>query len=151
MPDNFVKIRGLAAALSAFGEAPDIVREEVTEATERAGDALTKQLATYPAPPPRSRYVRTGNLRRGWLNAKPIVRDGGGRFATGSSIVMVTYSNPVTYTPYVQGDTRQAWMHQGRWDTIGTVQERNEARVRGELETAVRRAALRITTEAGSG
>jgi hypothetical protein len=42
------------------------------------------------------------------------------RFSDG---VEGTIGNNVTYGPYVQSRDMQAWMHQGRWDTIEDIAE----------------------------
>ena len=59
----------------------------------------------YPPPPAGSRYIRTGNLGRGW----GVMRSGK---------TSVQFFNGTPYGPYVVGDSSgsgQAGIHAGRW------------------------------------
>lgn len=138
---DFVRIDGLEKVLAAFADAPEIIRDEAQTAVERALDPIRRDLADYPPPRPGQRYRRTGTLRRGWLSAKPRP------IASVSGAISARLVNSTPYTRYVQGDGTQAWMHAGRWQTVGDVTERHERRIEGEIEQAMRRAAHRMTTE----
>lgn len=72
---------------------------------------LKRELRTYPAPPPDSKYVRTFNLKRNWQYAvlSPTVAEVG---------------NAATYAGWVQG-VEQAGIHVGRWDRAVDVAERH--------------------------
>lgn len=106
------------------------------ETGERIFDSLIDDalddLRTYPAPPPNSRYIRTGRLRNSW--------DAGISATAGSFTIEIindaTDKRGVEYSKYVQGSLAQsrsaaakaqAWMHKGRWplavDTVNAFYE----------------------------
>lgn len=68
---------------------------------------LNAYMATYPPPPPASRYRRTGLLGRSWQMRVE---------NTGTQIVGVL-GNPTPYGPFVQAAAMQAEVHRGRWRT----------------------------------
>lgn len=137
-----LEVRGLDRWLAALSDAPAILREEVEEGAERGLEHLRRDGAHYPSPRPGQRYQRTYELRRGWLEARPRAR-----WSEGEGISL-SLDNPVPWAKWVQGTDTQAWMHKRRWWTVDEIMARNEAAVRGELETALQRAAHRITSEA---
>lgn len=143
-----LRIKNLDKWGRALDKSPEIVRDEVRDGAERGIDFLRREAAKYPPERPGQRYKRTYRLQKGWFSSTTRERDSGGRFATGDTMTMLTLSNPTPYGKWVQARSTQAWMHKGRWQTAEDVVEDNEARVRGELETAMQRAAARITTEA---
>ena len=76
-----------------------------------AADLLRAEMRKYPPPPPNSTYRRTGTLGKSW--AKNVHRSSDGWL----SII----GTRLKYAPYVQDETRQAEIHQGRWQTIQSV------------------------------
>jgi hypothetical protein len=60
-----------------------------------------------PAELPGQRYVRTHNLRDAWDRQGSVDGD----------LLIVDLVNPMSYGPWVYGDTDQAAIHQGRWPT----------------------------------
>jgi hypothetical protein len=105
------EIDAAAAALLGLAE-PRAIAPLVPTLDSIARD-IARVMAVYPPERPGSSYVRTGDLGRGWR-----VEDG--RYLEGGYVV--TASNAVEYAPWVQGDD-QAWMHVGRWDTIGDAEK----------------------------
>ena len=89
-------------------------------------DTLAPDAATYPPELPNQRYVRTGTLRRGWLEAEPTVS------ASGTDLLAVL-ENSTTYGDYVMGDA-QAAVHQGRWRTVDMLMDAHEAGVAQAIE-----------------
>ena len=84
---------------------------------------LKRELRTYPAPPPGSRYVRTHNLKRSWQYA--IV-----------SPERAEVSNTAIYAGYVQGEN-QAAVHQGRWSIFTEVGGRHFSEFIDKLTTKI--------------
>lgn len=90
------------------------------EVYKRLVDDVLDDLKTYPAPPPKSKYVRTGRLRDSWHIG--IVAVPGG--FTIEIYNDATDERGVEYPKYVKGSLAkarataakaQAWMHKGRW------------------------------------
>ena len=67
----------------------------------------THGLKHYPQPRPNQKYIRTFTLRNNWYIAE-----------ANSDWSRVKIGNTTPYSPYVVGDTQQAWMHAGRWRTV---------------------------------
>ena len=72
---------------------------------------LKRELRTYAAPPPGSKYKRTFNLKRNWQYAVLSPRE-------------AEIGNAADYAGYVQG-VEQAAIHQGRWPVAVTVAEKH--------------------------
>ena len=72
---------------------------------------MKRELRTYPAPPPGSRYVRTHNLKRNWQYAV-------------LSPTKAEMSNLAAYAGWVQG-VEQAEIHKDRWPIAVTVAEKH--------------------------
>lgn len=77
---------------------------------ERGAVGMVQALATYPAPPPSSTYVRTGTL--------------GQRWTIGRGDMLRRVGNNTVYAPPVQDRDSQARVHQGRWPTAQGVAEK---------------------------
>jgi len=86
-------------------------------------DLLMERVTRYPPPRPGSSYVRGGpgsqDLGHQWTT----------KVATGSDWIEGEIDNKVSYGPYVQDSELQAWMHQGRWDTIQGITEQETAHI----------------------
>jgi hypothetical protein len=131
-----VRVNGIEKVVRGFDHAPRIIEEEVDDAfTTVMGDIVT-DLADYPPERPGQRYVRTGDLGRGWTQTPQ-------RFAAQGAAIALRVTNPVPYAQYVQGQ-KQAWMHKGRWDTVQAVLDHNRSAIVKAGETAIAAAADRI-------
>jgi len=109
-----VDTRSLDAAVAALlGLAEPRAIAPLVPTLDSIARDIAGVMAVYPPQRPGSSYVRTGDLGRGWR-----VEDG--RYLEGGYVVAA--SNAVEYAPWVQGDD-QAWMHVGRWDTIGDAEK----------------------------
>jgi len=85
-------------------------------------------LKHYPKVPAGSTYVRTFNLRFGWVASK---------WGDGTSIRI---NNKVPYAPFVQGDGSQAWFHAvNGWKTVSQVLASNKAAINIAIQQAVNR------------
>lgn len=102
-----------AAAAALLGLADPRGLAPLTPTLDSIGKDIAGVMAVYPPERPNSTYVRTGDLGRGWRVEDGVYLEGG---------YVVTASNAVEYAPWVQGDD-QAWMHKGRWDTIGDAEK----------------------------
>ena len=97
------------------------------------GFELKNELQVYPPPPADSSYRRTGTLKRSWH----VRRQG----------TSATVGNPTEYAPYVQSESQQAWMHEGRWITdVGAVEKVEKS---GDIENIANRVIRRILRMAG--
>ncbi len=74
-------------------------------------------------------YKRTMSLSKGWTHH---VRNTGGGFVG-------EIGNIRPYVKFVQWGPDQAWIHQGRWDTVQEVVVRQTANVHALFELAIRR------------
>ena len=92
------------------------------------GQLLRAEMRKYPPPPPNSSYRRTGTLGKSW--AQKVTR-----LAGGWSAIVGTRLN---YAPYVQDETRQAEVHQGRWQTIQSVAADKKDEVFNFMRRAIR-------------
>ena len=68
---------------------------------------LKRELRTYPAPPPNSKYIRTYNLKQKWQYTVYSPRH-------------AEIGNMAEYAGWVQG-VDKATIHEGRWDTAAEV------------------------------
>lgn len=116
MGDN-VTIEGAAAVLKVFEELQHLERE-LREPTEMANELLINRVRLYPSPPSGSEYERTFTLRDSWQALVLLT----------SEALGIVRSDGVPYNEYVMGP-EQAWMHQGRWDTVQDIITDEEAAV----------------------
>lgn len=112
-----VKIRNNDKLVKKLSGLPYGVRGKACEAAAFAlmGNKghTAKGLQYYP--PRVSRYVRTYDLRFGWRAQK---------WGDGTKIKI---TNIVPYTPFVQGDSEQAWMHKGIWRKTSKIISDNQS------------------------
>lgn len=123
-----VTIPNLPNVQQAIARIPGKLGAALRSASAQARRLLVSELTAYPAPPPGSRYVRTGRLGRGWERSAPI--------AGGKGFQLV---NPVAYAGFVQGD-RQAHMHVGRWKAASQIAHELEEEVLALFEAAAEEA-----------
>jgi hypothetical protein len=120
-----VKIPQAGQLASVFGGFKEKLPNDLRKATAQARKLLVADLAEYPPAPAGSRYVRSGELGRGWERASPIV---------GTRFELV---NPTEYASLVQGD-RQAWMHVGRWRPASEIAQEHEGEIVELYDDAVK-------------
>jgi len=94
-------------------------------------DLIAADAAEYPPELPGQRYIRTGDLGRGWTNGQTLFPH---KDATQLEAVR---TNSVDYAPYVMGDTDQAAVHSGRWQTDQQIMDAWESRVAQLIEDAL--------------
>ena len=123
-----IQLRGIEEAMAKLGVAESI--EMLRPPMERSMLLLMADMAKYPRQRSGSRYRRTGTLGRRWT--KSVRADYGG--LTGA------VGNNTPYGPYVQSAERQAWMHQGVWQTDEAVAHRRQSEIVGDFERAIQRA-----------
>ncbi len=123
-----IQLRGIEEAMTQLGVAESI--DMLRPPMERSMLLLVADMAKYPAQRSGSRYRRTGTLGRRWT--KSVRADYGG--LTG------TVGNNTSYGPYVQSAERQAWMHQGIWQTDQSVAHRRQSEIVADFERAIQRA-----------
>lgn len=91
---------------SLYHRAPRVMDAEIRKLNDDIARIIITALKAYPHRP-NSRYQRTYRLRRGWHDAERITM----------SDWTLTFSNPVPYVKWVQGE-QQAWMHKPYWRTV---------------------------------
>lgn len=132
-----IEYKGLDEIIRGLDRLPSEVGPSVREELDPLWRDIAGQLADYPAPPPGSKYNRSGDLGAGWMSTKPeyIVR--------ASGAIDARFANHVSYADYVQGDD-QASVHQGRWVLAATVLTAFEQDITLAVEHGVYRAAQRV-------
>jgi hypothetical protein len=109
-----IQIQGVAPLIRKLGLAA--AARTLTAPMMRSVARLQRRLATYPSPPPGSKYKRTGNLGRSWTSATA-------RMTVSGGVLEGTIGNAArnprgrAYGPFVQGEKTQAAIHRGRWIT----------------------------------
>jgi hypothetical protein len=121
---------GIPQVTAQLEQLPQHVLAAAQDAMEEALQAMADTLADYPPELPHQRYVRTGTLHAGWTDAAPVFQVMG----TGLEGVL---KNTVEYAPYVEGDGTQADVHQGRWPTVGAVEQAQASAARATIAEAV--------------
>lgn len=116
-----IEVKGLDEAIARLGTVAKL--DGADDALKTWAYRIQGEMATYPAPPPTSTYVRTGTLGRAWTT-------------TGSRL-SYTVGNNTVYAPYVQDADRQAWMHVGRWQTAQEVVEKHTAEIVADVEAGI--------------
>lgn len=108
--------RALERLRNALNKQVAVDASAMIDEIERLLMDLAGHAAEYPPPPSGSGYVRTRTLGRLWHQARPQISAQG-------QILDARIGNATSYGPYVQDPDRQAWMHQGRWQTTDDVVE----------------------------
>lgn len=117
-----IDIVGLAELRGLLDRLEDVVNRMRTP-TEESLNLLKQRMQAYPAPPAGSKYVRTNNLKNSWQ--ENVIMDGRtfGRL-----------ESRISYGPYVQDADNQAGIHQGRWQTVQSVEEDERDNILGLYE-----------------
>jgi hypothetical protein len=97
---------------------------------ERAVIRLQRYMAKYPAPPPKSRYRRTGTLGRRWTTRVESTGDG----------VQGKVGNNTEYAPRVQSRKFQAKPFKGRWQTDADAIRDNRAAIVKDFNASIKEA-----------
>lgn len=123
-----IRTRNIENIVQKLNEVPHGARGAATESAAKVliGNERTG-LQHYPNARAGSLYKRTYTLRFGWKATE---------WGDGTSIRV---TNDVPYAPYVQGDTTQAWMHQGRWNTISDIIASNTTAMMKAIDEAINR------------
>lgn len=133
-----ITVDGLEQLVRGLEAAPRIIVEEMDDALSTILGDVTRDLASYPPPPPQSTYVRTGDLGRGWTEANERL------VARANGSVSLRLTNNVEYASLVQGPDQTA-VHQGTgWRTAEEVMASREPDILRTGLQAYARAADRI-------
>ena len=93
-------------------------------------DDIAQDAANYPPERPNQRYVRSGDLGRGWTESEPLM--------SGSvTSLLAVLTNSVSYGPVVQGAEDQAAVHAKRWRTTDQITAAWEDRAAQRIEQAL--------------
>lgn len=115
-----------------------LIQPILRQTSDAALLSLIPDMARYPAPPPNSRYTRTGTLGRTWTAAHPL-------FQVTENSFLGSIGNNTEYAPYVQKageeEPHQAWMHKGRWQTDDDVLKQHEADLNARWDEATEKIA----------
>ena len=119
-----------AVANNLRGAAASMPRQTTNTAYDWAQQHVMRQLSVkpYPAPRPKQRYRRTGDLGRGWR--------------AGVRGKAVYIENEMPYAGYVVGDgkgQRQAWMHRGRWFVMRSMVEQQRPQLNRMMNAMIER------------
>lgn len=129
-----IEIEGMEGIVDALRELPDLTGEVLRDASDAALYGMVTPLAAYPPELPNQRYVRTGQLGRGWRGRPEFRQQRGFEFRG-------TLSNPTPYVERVQDIGKQERIFKGRWQTIQEVLRREMPRIESQFEAAMERLA----------
>lgn len=118
---------------SMLNRIPERIEWAMRAAMNDSTSLLLRDMRDYPTQVPGTEYKRTDTLKGSWT-----------REITGSGLNITgrvgSNANEAPYNRYVQDDTLQARVHQGRWQTVQSVTKERENTVRGFFETRIRQA-----------
>lgn len=103
--DLEISIQGVDRLVAKFGRVQSI--KILEPPMWRAVYRLQRTMATYPPPPPKSKYRRTGTYGRKWT----VKVEGDNGSLTGKVGILLSYA------PWVGSALFQARIHRGRWAT----------------------------------
>jgi hypothetical protein len=95
-------------------------------------DAIAADAADYPPELPNQRYVRTGDLGRGWTDSAPLMRGD-------ATSLLAVLTNSVSYGPEVMSAEDQRAIFAGRWRTTDQITDAWEDRAAQAIEAALGR------------
>jgi hypothetical protein len=122
MADNFsIDLHELEEVGRRLGRAGKTISDELYTTMDKAMQYIHSKVPPYPAPPPMSRYTRTGSLGRSITTKVEMV---------GSHDVIGKIGSNIVYAPFVIGHEKQASVHKGRWYTLFDVVDKSMPRVR---------------------
>lgn len=123
-----VTVRGADELRARLQAAEKAIAPTFGAAMKDATALLRKEAQVYPEKLQCQKYVRTFRLRRGWKVRRAD--------HTGGEVANVD----VPYNIYVQGEGRQAGIHQGRWSTEKSIADTNAEKIIKMFEKAVSKA-----------
>src|SRR5262245_22951495 len=111
---------------------PPAVERAARTALVDGGELLLEDMQEYPPELPNQEYERTFDLRRSWSRGQVEQQS--------SSLVLRVTSDPdqAPYNRFVQSDAYQARIHQGRWQTLGSVCQRRQSDIQQMFADRVR-------------
>jgi hypothetical protein len=122
-------VKNVDAVVQVLGRVQlDSLQRDVGDAM----DLIAADAADYPPELPNQRYIRTGNLGRGWT-------DGNTLFQGGPTMLEAVRENSVEYAPDVMGAADQKAIFAGRWRTNEQLMDAWEARVAQMVEDGLDR------------
>lgn len=95
-------------------------------------DDIAADAADYPPELPNQRYVRTGDLGRGWTDSEPMMQGD-------ATSLLAVLTNSVSYGPEVQGVEDQKKIFAGRWRNTDQIATAWEDRAATRIEAAMGR------------
>lgn len=95
-------------------------------------DDIAADAAHYPPELPNQRYVRTGDLGRGWTDSTPL-------FQGDATSLLAVLTNSVSYGPEVMGVEDQRAIFAGRWRNTDQIVTAWEDRAAAQIEAALGR------------
>ena len=136
MIDITITISGVDTQVARMGNLEGIALDAAKDGMSQALIAMADVLADYPPELPNQKYVRTYTLYDGWIDTDPV-------FQAIPSGLAATLTNPTEYGPQVEGDATQEAIFQGRWPTVGQVQQAQAEAARDAVAAAVDEAVRR--------
>jgi len=93
-------------------------------------DDIATDAANYPPELPNQRYVRTGDLGRGWTDSTPMMQGD-------ANSLLAVLTNSVGYGPEVMSAADQRAIFAGRWRTTDKIMDAWEDRAAARIEAAL--------------
>lgn len=137
-----IDIPNHAPLLDALEHYEQIAEPIIQKAADAALLGLIPDLADYPAPPPGSKYRRTGTEGRLWALAQPEWQ----AIASGFE-ASIGNANPAG--PWVQSADDQAWMHKDRWSTDKEIVDKHAVDTERYFDAALQDVADAIEAKVG--
>jgi len=122
---QLVEIQHLPEVQAAIGKLGSEIQPLLRTVSGQARRILIDALSEYPAERPGQKYVRTGQLGRGWQRSSPIDQGRGFQLV-----------NAVAHAGFVQGD-QQGWAFRGRWRPASQIAHDHEEEIMALYESAV--------------
>lgn len=124
--DLQISIQGVDKLVAKLGQVQSLnyLRAPMYRAVYR----LQRTMATYPPPPPKSKYRRTGTYGRLWTTS--VDMDSGGLFGK--------VGIRLSYAPWVGSSRFQARVHRGRWTTDRQAVDRNRKAIVGDFNAIIK-------------
>lgn len=128
MADLTITIQGVDRLIAKLGRVQGT--QVLLPSMQRAVIRLQRYMAKYPAPPPKSRYRRTGTLGRRWTTKIDSTGDG----VTGK------VGNNTVYGPLVQSKQFQSSVHKKRWQTDADAIRDNRSDIVKDFNASIKEA-----------
>lgn len=146
---------GLDDAIYGMTHLPPAITEELALVATMEGQTLLEEMRNYPPQrPPASRY-KVYIRGEGWLYGGGATDQTSEQFGANVSLttdvrqdsIEVTLSSGASYTVYIRGSldensewyNRVAWMHDGNWEPVASMVEREIPKIEGAVDDALAR------------